>query len=149
MNNEELWQATLAQIQLSISPANFATWFRQTKVLSLEGGMVVVSVSNSFAKEWLENKYGKTILKILRSLDEKIKDVKYEIGQSELRTTKGGTLSLPEIGQLDLQDFKGKIFSPMSRVSFWRNVFGSIGFKDSAIHYGILFWGQSPQHKPH
>ncbi|KPJ71663.1 hypothetical protein AMJ50_00805 [Parcubacteria bacterium DG_74_3] len=106
MNNEELWQATLAQIQLSISPANFATWFRQTRVLSLEGGRVVVSVSNSFAKEWLENKYGKTILKILRSLDEKIKEVNYEIGQSELRTTKEGTLSLPEISQLDLQDFK-------------------------------------------
>ena len=31
MSNEELWQATLAQIQLSISQANFATWFKNTK----------------------------------------------------------------------------------------------------------------------
>jgi len=27
MTNEELWQAVLAQVQLTTSPANFTTWF--------------------------------------------------------------------------------------------------------------------------
>jgi len=106
MNNEELWQATLAQIQLNISPANFATWFKRTTVVSHDNGRIVVSVSNSFAKEWLENKYGRAILKILRSLDEKIKEVQYEIGKSDLRVLKEKPISLSQIGQLDLQEFK-------------------------------------------
>lgn len=106
MNNDELWQATLAQIQLNISPANFATWFKNTKVNHQENGKVVVSVSNSFAKEWLENKYGKSILKILHSLDEKIKNVKYEVGKTEMKVFKKDSVFLPEIGQLGFQEFE-------------------------------------------
>lgn len=106
MNNEELWQATLAQIQLNISSANFATWFKETRVVSQDNGRIVVSVSNSFAKEWLTNKYGRSILKILRSLDEKIKEVQYEIGKSDLRVLKEKPVSLSQIGQLDFQEFK-------------------------------------------
>jgi chromosomal replication initiator protein len=79
MTNEELWQAVLAQIQLNISPANFATWFANTKISSIDDDNVTVSVPNSFSKEWLEQKYYKDILKILKSLDENIKDVKYVV----------------------------------------------------------------------
>ncbi|TSC75920.1 MAG: chromosomal replication initiator protein DnaA [Parcubacteria group bacterium Gr01-1014_30] len=79
MTGEELWQAVLAQIQLSISPANFATWFKNTGIASVKGGEVYVSVPNSFTKEWLEKKYDKAILKILHSLDDAIKEVKYII----------------------------------------------------------------------
>ncbi len=79
MTNEELWQAVLGQIQLNISPANFATWFANTKISSIDDDNVTVSVPNSFSKEWLEQKYYKDILKILKSLDENIKDVKYVV----------------------------------------------------------------------
>ena len=91
MNNQELWQATLAQIQLNISPASFATWFKNTSIVNQKEGKAVVSVTNSFAKEWLQNKYGKTILKILHELDSKIKEVKYEVkhkaNKNEARAT--------------------------------------------------------------
>lgn len=107
MVKEELWQAVLAQVQLGISQANFATWFKNTEIISREGNRVVVSVPNSFAKEWLENKYGKTILKILHSLDEEIKEVKYIVGKTELKISKKTpVVSLPEIGQLEFQEFK-------------------------------------------
>ena len=55
MTNEELWQAALGEIELSISKANFITWFKNTYILSNENGKVVISVPNGFAKEWLEN----------------------------------------------------------------------------------------------
>jgi len=73
MTTEELWRAVLAQIQLDISPANFATWFKNTCIVNLKEGEAVVSVPNSFAKEWLEQKYNKNIFKILRGLDDEIK----------------------------------------------------------------------------
>jgi chromosomal replication initiator protein len=107
MVKEELWQAVLAQVQLGISQANFATWFKNTEIISQEENQVVVSVPNSFAKEWLENKYGKTILKILHSLNEEIKEVKYTVGKTELKISKKAPISfLSEAGQLEFQEFK-------------------------------------------
>jgi len=107
MVKEELWQSVLAQVQLGISQANFATWFKNTEIVSQEENRVVVSVPNSFAKEWLENKYGKTILKVLHSLDEEIKEVKYTVGRTELKISKKApVVSLPEAGQLEFQEFK-------------------------------------------
>ena len=110
MNKEELWQALLAQIQFNISKANFATWFKNTGIISKKGGRVVIAVPNNFSKEWLENKYNKTIHKILHSLDEEIKEVKYMVARP------GAVSSLPvssspvdipaQESQLEFQEFK-------------------------------------------
>ncbi|OGI15120.1 MAG: hypothetical protein A3E38_01665 [Candidatus Moranbacteria bacterium RIFCSPHIGHO2_12_FULL_54_9] len=75
MTNEELWKAVLGQIELSISKANFITWFKNTGILSNQDGVVTIGVPNGFAKEWLENKYNLYILRALKSFDENIKDI--------------------------------------------------------------------------
>jgi len=106
MEKENLWQAVLAQVQLSISQANFATWFKNTEIISLKEGGIVISVPNSFAKEWLENKYGKIIFKILHSLNEEIKEVKYEVKKSGLKVSKGAPAPFLEAGQLEFQEFE-------------------------------------------
>src|SRR4030043_35409 len=106
MTKEELWQAVLAQIQLNISQANFATWFKDTDVVSYKEGEILISAPNSFAKEWLENKYGKTILKIIYNLDKEVKDIKYILGKSELKTVKRILPPIPEAGQLEFEEFK-------------------------------------------
>ncbi len=110
MNNQDLWQATLAQIQLNISPASFATWFKNTNIISQKEGKAIISVTNSFAKEWLQNKYGKTILKILHELDSRVKEVKYEIkhktNKTETRVLDKSSFLFSREGQLDLQEFK-------------------------------------------
>jgi len=107
MTKEELWQAVLAQLQLNISPANFATWFKNTEIISKEEYRVVVSAPNSFAKEWLEQKYGKPILKVLHSLDGEVKEVKYTVGKVGLKIfKKTPTPSLPDVGQLEFQEFQ-------------------------------------------
>ncbi len=106
-NKKELWQSVLAQVQLGISQANFATWFKNTEIVSREGNQIIVSVPNSFAKEWLENKYSKTILKILHGLNEEIKEVRYTVGKAELKTIKKNPPTfLQEVGQLEFQEFK-------------------------------------------
>jgi len=69
MTNDELWQSVLATMQLCISKANFATWFQNTEIISRDDGKITVSVPNSFSKEWLSNKYYKTMLKAVRDLD--------------------------------------------------------------------------------
>ncbi len=76
MTNEELWKAVLGQIELSLSKANFITWFKNTSLIEINQGKVVIGVPNGFAKEWLENKYNSHILKALRSLDPSIQHMR-------------------------------------------------------------------------
>lgn len=107
MTQEELWQAVLAQIQLITSPANFATWFKDTSISSIKDGVVCISVPNSFVKEWLEQKYHKTIFKILHELNEEIKEVKYELSKPLVQQVKKSFISLKEVpGQLEFSEFK-------------------------------------------
>ncbi|MCA9365234.1 MAG: chromosomal replication initiator protein DnaA [Candidatus Moranbacteria bacterium] len=70
MDNQSLWKAVLGRIELSISKANFVTWFKDTDIVSREESTFVVRVPNGFAKEWLENKYNSVILQSLRDLGE-------------------------------------------------------------------------------
>ena len=79
MDKEELWQAALAEIELSLSKANFVTWFRNTAILSKKDGVVLLSTPNAFNKEWLESKYNLLILKILRGLAGDTKEIKFAI----------------------------------------------------------------------
>lgn len=104
MTNEELWQAVLARIQLQISKANFVTWFKNTKIYSNKNGEVIISVPNTFSKEWIENKYHKFILKTLRSLEKNIKKVSYIVSQSALKIKK--QIKQESSPQLKFEEFK-------------------------------------------
>ena len=58
MDKDELWQAALAELELSLSKPNFITWFKNTSIASKKEGVVLVSTPSAFIKEWLEDKYG-------------------------------------------------------------------------------------------
>lgn len=82
MTNEELWKAVLGEMELSLSRANFTTWFKGTNVVSNANGAVLVSVPNGFVKEWLENKFNKQIFKVIQNLYPEIREVRYTIGNA-------------------------------------------------------------------
>lgn len=67
-------------MELSLSRANFTTWFKSTSILSKDNQSIVVSVPNGFIKEWLENKFNKKILTSIRILTPEVRDIKYVIG---------------------------------------------------------------------
>ncbi len=75
MTHENLWEKSLTTIELSISKANFSTWFKNTCIVSHINNHVVIGVPNGFAKEWLENKYQNYILKALREVDPSISSI--------------------------------------------------------------------------
>src|SRR3989344_3181130 len=81
MSNEELWKALLGEVELSVSRANFITWFKNTAVVARDKNSIFVSVPNGFIKEWLENKFNKKILQSIRNLSPEIREVKYSIGK--------------------------------------------------------------------
>lgn len=88
MTNEELWKAVLGEMELSLSRANFTTWFKNTSVLSRDKNCVLVSVPNGFIKEWLENKFNRKILDSIRSLTPEIREIRYAIGRPKIELLK-------------------------------------------------------------
>lgn len=82
---KQLWQSVLVEIELSISNANFTTWFKDTRIVKEDGGVVVLSVPNAFVKEWLLTKYHNAILRSLRGLENSIHSVEYVVNKEEPR----------------------------------------------------------------
>lgn len=82
-NTKELWNNCLGEIELSISKANYNTWFKNTSISKEDGGIVFIGVPNEFVKDWLYNKFHKLILKTLIGHDENIRGVEYVINKQE------------------------------------------------------------------
>ena len=83
LTNDELWQAALGEIELSISKANFITWFKNTSIVSVKNGIVTLGVPNGFAKEWLENKYNIYILRALKNIQSDVNSVLCTISSTQ------------------------------------------------------------------
>ena len=79
MEIKKLWDDLLAQMELEVSRANFSTWFKDTYINKIDGGVVYLAVPNTFAKEWLSQRYHKKILEILRTKNESIRSIEYII----------------------------------------------------------------------
>ncbi|MBX4205019.1 MAG: chromosomal replication initiator protein DnaA [Candidatus Doudnabacteria bacterium] len=79
MTNQQLWQAILGNLELTLSKANFTTWFKNTSIIEKSETGIVVGVPSAFSKEWLQNKYHQEILKALKQLSPETKEVKYQI----------------------------------------------------------------------
>lgn len=65
MEKDQVWNAVLGELEVSLSKANFTTWFRNTQIISIDGETVTIAVPNVFTKEWLEKKYHTQILDAL------------------------------------------------------------------------------------
>lgn len=78
---KELWENVLTELELSLSKANFTTWFRDTHIVRTDDGTVYLGVPNQFVKDWLASKYHKLIVASLRKLDESVRAVEYVISR--------------------------------------------------------------------
>ena len=79
MDFDQLWQSTLGEMEIQLSRANFATWLKNSSLIDKKDGVFFVAVPSAFAKEWVESKYQKNILSILRTKDDSIKKVEFVV----------------------------------------------------------------------
>ncbi|MDO8430005.1 MAG: chromosomal replication initiator protein DnaA [bacterium] len=79
MEFDQIWQNVLGEIELQVSKPNYVTWLKNSRLLDKQEGVALISLPNSFAKEWVENKYQKLILNSLRGLDETTKRVQFTV----------------------------------------------------------------------
>jgi len=93
MTNQQLWQAVLGNIEVSLSKANFTTWFRNTSIIEKSDDYIIVSVPNSFTKEWLQNKYNAELLKTLRAISPEVREIKYQVAGSSQPQQQSNTIN--------------------------------------------------------
>lgn len=83
MDIGEIWKITLAQIEVKIdSPAQFKTWFRDTKLLEIRGSKAIIGVKNSYTSNWLHDKHHKLIKETLDHVYKEPLDIEYSIDKT-------------------------------------------------------------------
>ena len=106
LDTKQLWENTLTNIELSISPASFKMWFGETHVVRVDGSVVYVGVPNQLTKEWLSERFGKLILKTIRDFVDTVLNVEYVVSKQE---TKKAPERIPQVksseSELPLADY--------------------------------------------
>ncbi len=81
---KKLWKDALTEIELSVSRANFVTWFKNTDIVGEENGTIFLSVPNVFVQEWLSTKFHKFILRALHRNCPSIRNIEYLINKKDV-----------------------------------------------------------------
>jgi chromosomal replication initiator protein len=105
MDYQQLWSSALSQVELELSRVNFNTWFKNTRIVDYKEGEVIVGVPNEFVKDWLNQKYHKFILRILRTVHEGVRSVSFSVVKSDsLGRRSQGSIVIQSGAQLPLND---------------------------------------------
>ena len=75
----ELWEYVLSQIELSVSAANFNTWFQNSSITRIDDGIVFIGLPSLFFKEWYLKRFHSLLLKILRDVSYEYRNIEYQI----------------------------------------------------------------------
>jgi chromosomal replication initiator protein len=95
MEDQQIWQSALGELELTLSKANFTTWFKNTFISSYQQEIITIGVPNTFTKAWLEKKYHTAILKALQKITEnKVKNIIYRV-ETKAHADDSGTLPQP------------------------------------------------------
>jgi len=85
VQEDKIWQTVLGDIEISLSRANYLTWFKNTHLVKQSDTKFVVGVPNVFIKQQLERKYSQLILDTVQKNGLTVKTVEFQI-QSLPRT---------------------------------------------------------------
>lgn len=105
-NTKELWEHILTQVELSISPANFNTWFKNSFIVKIgDDGVVFVGVPSQFFKDWYMKKFHTLLLKILRDVSYEFRNIEYMIVKDERRKAPRENKNTRGALELPLEEF--------------------------------------------
>lgn len=157
----ELWEYVLTQVELSISPANFNTWFRDSSIVKIEDGIVHIGVPSQFFRDWYLKKFHTLLLKIIRDVNYEFRNIEYDIVKDISRKPKEIKRPHQPTVELPLSDFyKNKSDNLNPRYTFDTFVVGAFNelahaaaqaaIKNPGILYNPLFiYGDTGRGKTH
>ncbi|MBU0976524.1 MAG: chromosomal replication initiator protein DnaA [Patescibacteria group bacterium] len=103
MDKTDIWKKTLAQIEIKLdSPAQFKTWFRDTRLIDIEGRKALIGVKNSYTADWLNQKHKHLIQKTIsfvygKDLNPEFKYDKYLVKDTSKKTEADDTAPILQV----------------------------------------------------
>ncbi len=82
MNNDQLWEATLAELELNLSGGNFKTWFGQTSILKNENRLIEIGFPTSYARDRVEQRHYHQVKKVLDRLTKEENELIFSVDTS-------------------------------------------------------------------
>ena len=79
-----MWQSTLGEMEVQLTKAHFATWLKNSKLIDKRDDTVFVALPSNFAKAWVEEKYQKNIIGIIRAMDQSVKKIEFVVGNKNI-----------------------------------------------------------------
>ena len=89
MDAKQVWRAALGELQVSLSPANYETWLKETQLVDVDEQRFRIGVPNGFAKDWLETRYRSLISQTLARIVGYSVQVEFVVIAAEPATTNG------------------------------------------------------------
>ena len=86
---EQVWRAALGELQVSLSPANYETWLKETQLVDVDEQRFRIGVPNGFAKDWLETRYRSLISQTLARIVGYSVQVEFVVVAAEPAATNG------------------------------------------------------------
>ena len=108
MDAKQVWRAVLGELQVSLSPANYETWLKDTTLAEIDESRFRIAAPNGFARDWLDNRYRTLVSQTLARV----------VGGSVQTCRRGAEAS----------------FTPPSRKLTARRHTGTSDLKQTAIH---------------
>ena len=78
VQQDNVWQAVLGEIEVTLSRGTFMTYFKNTVLLKHEDGVITIGVINPFIMQHLEKKFGGLIIDTLRKQNVDVQKVEYK-----------------------------------------------------------------------
>lgn len=80
MDIEEIWQNALGELEVTLSKANFQTWFKSTFLIDFKKGIFTIGVPSFFYQDFLQKHYLKDIQKALQhQTEEPVLGIKFKV----------------------------------------------------------------------
>jgi len=80
MDLNEIWRNVLGELQVSVTRANFVTWFKNTFIYDYKKGIFTIGVPNFFYEDWLKKHHIKDIqMALAHQTNEPVTALKFKV----------------------------------------------------------------------
>jgi len=145
MDAKQVWRAALGELQVSLSPANFETWLKETALVAVDDNRFRVAVPNGFAKDWLETRYRSLISQTLARVVGYSVTVDFEVQEGLVGQAQDGTGEPPAPVRLEPSRVGGEGSSASLNPRYtFRNFI--VGSANRLAHAASLSVAERPGH---
>jgi chromosomal replication initiator protein len=129
MDAKQVWRAALGELQVSLSPANFETWLKDTALVAVDDNRFHVAVPNGFAKDWLETRYRSLISQTLARIVGYSVNLEFEVRDGLTASSDAAPAATPAASPVRLEPGRvggdGTAVSLNARYTFRNFIVGS------------------------